>query len=244
MVSIVKRPVVDTVTAVLLTTILVTPPAVAADMRMPVKAPPPPAAPAFSWSGCYIGAQVGGIAERARYDDANTDSNASYRSSGIIGGGHLGCNLQSGPWVFGIEGDGNGTNVKADDGGYAGATDTTEFNWTASLRGRLGIAINTTLLYAAGGLAFAGFEHRRTTPTRTESPSHTFTGWTVGGGIEQALSSNWSVRAEYRYTDYGAERVTYSTFANVLDVRAKTHQGIVGISYRFGGFGGPVVARY
>lgn len=217
-------------------------PALAADLRMPVKAAPAPIVAAYSWTGCYIGAQVGAIAERARYDDIGAGTGISYNETGIIGGGHIGCNWQTGQWVFGIEGDGNGTSAKADDAGFGGVTDTTHLNWTASIRGRVGIAVSATLFYATGGVAFAGIEQERSIAGLSESPRKTFTGWTVGGGIEHGFTPNWSFRAEYRYSDYGTERFTYTAFTSPVDVKVKTHQGIFGVTYRFGA--SPVVARY
>src|ERR1700694_5396880 len=82
--------------------------AFAADL--PVKAPPMMAPPAYSWSGFYIGGQVGW----ARWNDDGSIVNPgipvainlpfTVNKSGVIGGGHVGFNLQRGMWVFGVEG--------------------------------------------------------------------------------------------------------------------------------------------
>src|SRR4029453_1285096 len=75
-----------------------------------------------------------------------------------------------------------------------------------SIRLRLGIAFDRVLLYATGGAAFAGIENVYTIGLPvflTESVSRTRSGWTVGGGLEYAVANNWSVRAEYRYSDFG-----------------------------------------
>jgi outer membrane immunogenic protein len=99
----------------------------AADLRMPVKAPPPVVAPAFSWSGCYLGGFVGG-ASNDRDPTFTDQGNATFRaySGGItagrvenphawgidldtsfIGGGTVGCNWQApgSPFVLGVEGE-------------------------------------------------------------------------------------------------------------------------------------------
>jgi outer membrane immunogenic protein len=98
----------------------------AADLKMPVKAPPVAPPPIFTWSGCYLGGFVGGaFQDRTTFGDLG---NATFRaySGGItagrvenphfwnidldtsfIGGGTLGCNWQApgSPFVFGIEGE-------------------------------------------------------------------------------------------------------------------------------------------
>jgi outer membrane immunogenic protein len=108
----------------------------AADLRMPVKAPPPVVAPAFSWSGCYIGGFVG--AAGTDRDPTFTDQgNATFRAysggfvagrqenphawgvdldTSFIGGGTLGCNWQApgSPFVFGVEGEGGYLSLKGD----------------------------------------------------------------------------------------------------------------------------------
>src|SRR5215470_3937386 len=124
--------------------------AVAADL--PAKAPyyKAPVASYYNWTGCYIGAQAGAVQERASYHDLGAGTSTSYHETGFIGGGHIGCNFQSNQWVFGIEGDANGTSARADDGGFGGIIDTVKLNWTGSVRARLGVAMNNTLFYATG----------------------------------------------------------------------------------------------
>jgi outer membrane immunogenic protein len=103
------------------------PAAFAADMRVAPYAAPPPA---YTWSGCYVGASAGtssGRSDGFSTTGASTASGpvvggantpvfggqpvtGSFNLSGFIGGGQLGCNWQWGAWVFGIEGDGSATN--------------------------------------------------------------------------------------------------------------------------------------
>ena len=73
-------------------------------------------------------------------------------------------------------------------------------------------------------------------------------GYTVGGGVEYAISNNWSLRAEYRYTDYGSftENLAASQ-AGGLNVRHHETNNRVqaGFSYRFETpVVAPIVARY
>src|ERR671930_460 len=85
----------------------------AADLRPRPAAPyqPPPPAPVFSWSGCYIGANIGGgWADKSFNDAAGLVTGVpgadlgTHTASGVIGGGQIGCDYQAGVWVFGVQG--------------------------------------------------------------------------------------------------------------------------------------------
>ena len=164
-------------------------PANAADIARPVyKASPAPVA-TFSWTGFYIGGNLGyswGKAETSAsipgftniigsldVDVPGASFSDSNKLKGIIGGGQLGYNLQTGPWLFGVEADlqasgekGRATRVTSfdetsDDGvavtNISGAA-TTEYDarirWFGTVRGRLGYAADGLLIYGTGGLAY------------------------------------------------------------------------------------------
>jgi outer membrane immunogenic protein len=224
-------------------------PAQAADM--PVKAPPRVAPPVlFSWTGCYIGAQVGGQWGRDREREFVTGTGVftgtefRFNSRGVVGGGHLGCTWQASAFVFGLEVDVEGAGVRGSFRFPNG--DGTDFrsNFQGSFRGRLGWAMDRTLLYATGGLAWARLRYIDITPGIAESHSQIKAGWTVGGGIEQAFWSNWTARIEYRFTDYGTERhastVAFPGFS--YEHEPNSHSVRAYLTYRWGG--GAVVARY
>ena len=233
-------------------------PAAAADL--PVKAQPyVPVAVASNWSGCYIGVQGGVAWGRAR--DTSLDprfpgviiDNASL--NGVVAGGTLGCNYQVDRLVFGIEGDLSWTNKR----GSANAIPpflTSSFgevreNWIGTVRGRLGYTLaDSWLLYVTGGLAATSAKLTVTDAVFgiNASESQSKLGWTIGGGLEGALSRNWSAKVEYLYVDYG--RIDYfnpsvAIGAYVLlnqSVRLTDHLFRVGLNYRFGY--DTVVARY
>lgn len=234
-------------------------PAFAADLRVnaqrPVaKAPAYAPAPVAFWNGFYVGAQGGYQWGRVRQEEfaiatgLNTGVNPNWDASGAVGGLHAGFNLQSGAFVYGLEGDIEASGVRGDNVVAAPFTSTNfESRWQGSVRGRLGVAMGPALLYATGGLAFAELAG---TYYVGGGPQQTFrsteAGWTVGAGVEYALAQNWTSRIEYRYTDYG--RVTDNPSAAVVpggfgyrnDVDFHTLR--VGVSYKFGG--GPVAASY
>ncbi len=139
----------------------------------------------YSWAGPYLGGNLG-------WDWGSVDNNPT-RPSGFLGGAQAGYNWQTGPWVFGIEGDLQAT----------GASDTFapwKFSnpWFGTVRGRAGYAINNILFYGTAGLAFGELQGQ-TFGGLTES--HTNAGWTVGLGTEVGLTRNWSAKIEYLYVD-------------------------------------------
>ena len=75
--------------------------------------------------------------------------------------------------------------------------------------------VGSALLYATGGLAIGqqSFEvHEKAPATNIENFDETMVGWTAGGGVEYAFSSNWTARIEYRYTDFGDVTITPSIY--------------------------------
>ena len=139
----------------------------------------------YSWAGPYLGGNLG-------YAWGSVDNNPT-KPSGFAGGAQAGYNWQTGPWVFGVEGDIEAT----------GAADTFapwKFSnpWFGTVRGRGGYAFNNIFFYGTAGLAF-GELRGQTFFGLTES--HTNVGWTAGVGAEFGLTQNWSAKVEYLYVD-------------------------------------------
>lgn len=156
---------------------------------MPTKAPAYSAPAMYDWSGAYVGINGG-------YGFSGTND-----GDGGIVGGTLGYNYQAGPWVLGLEGDMNWTNFKGS-GTCGGVSCSTQNNWLATTRGRLGYAMGANgniLPYVTGGAAFGDVEN--SSPAGTVSDSKA--GWTIGGGVEAALSGPWTAKVEYLYVDLG-----------------------------------------
>jgi outer membrane immunogenic protein len=228
--------------------------AMAADLP-PRQAPPPYAPPPlFSWTGFYLGAQLGYAWGSDTFTATNpffgTFANNSYGPNGVIGGAHIGYNYQIGQFVAGIEGDVDGTGFSGSrTGGFA--TVTTKMPVQGSIRARLGLTLDRALLYVTGGVAFAGIDTTYATLAGYDTFGKTRTGWTIGGGIEYALNTNWSIRAEYRYADYGSFRdYPVSSLAPIyglgsfVEHRVTEHAIRGGVTYKFGAPTAPVVATY
>jgi outer membrane immunogenic protein len=206
-------------------------PAAAADMRMPMKAAPM-IAPAFNWSGFYIGGFVGGAgADRNAVSSEPcagptcvslftvgglVTPNSYSLGNSFIGGGTAGYNWQTpgSQWVFGLEGEvgylhlqNTVRDINAPPPGLSpGGFDSTKIGDVYGvIAGRLGYSVDQVLFYAKGGVAFVEKSYDYTTTvgvqTANLSNSHTQTTWAAGGGVEWAFARNWSVKGEYLYID-------------------------------------------
>lgn len=225
----------------------------AADMA--VKAPIRPPPPVVSWTGCFIGAHVGGGWARKDYTDPLAvfpdTILGSHTADGVIGGGQIGCDYQVGSWVFGAEGSVSATNMSATHLAL-GDFYTTNIPWLATLTGRIGYTVTPNLLiYGRGGVAWVRDNETKVdlvTGLLEGTANVTRSGWTVGVGGEYLIAPNWSVFAEYNYMDFGTRRITYITpevppAFFPLDIRQQVQTVKVGVNFRFNP-SGPVVAKY
>ncbi|MGH6811692.1 MAG: outer membrane protein [Methylocella sp.] len=235
--------------------------ALAADL--PSRAPPPvylPPPPVFTWTGLYVGLNAGGTWSSSNTVDVDTvdafgnpglgggpaagvasaalaTANVPVSTSGFIGGGQIGYNLQfANNFVAGIEADIQG--IAASSGaktvfsqaaiaGFPGnpigqnLSSSRRQDYLGTVRGRLGFTITPTLLvYGTGGLAYGQTASRTSITQQVEnapalpnqyssfgSISNSRVGWTAGGGLEWLFAPNWSAKVEYLYYDLGS--VTY-----------------------------------
>jgi outer membrane immunogenic protein len=259
--------------------------AMAADMPVKapyLKAPPP----AYSWTGCYLGGYVGGaqagdaghatdvffVATGAGYNGGSPFP-LSY-NTGFMGGGTLGCNYQTGMFVFGLEGEGGYLHETSSfqwpfDGGTSHDTNysSTIGNWYAVAAGRFGVAVDRVMFYAKGGAAWTNVNSTINDSCVTPGVCGVSTfsgsggisnalGYAIGGGIEWAFASNWTLKAEGLYMGFTK---TYSVCgvtgapgpggfpAGLAACGSESIAGImtakIGLNYKFD-WGGPVVARY
>lgn len=216
----------------------------AADLPPPREpVPPSVVAPVFSWTGFYVGAHFGygwGKSEWAAFPAATF---VSPSTNGIFGGGQIGYNYQINNFVLGLEGDIGyfGVQRSVNLGAAAPVIVSWRNRWDASIRGRAGVALDRTLLYVTGGVAFADLRLAASTPGGSVSETQTRTGWTVGAGVEYALTPNWTVRGEYLYANYGSK-----TFFSALTppISLQTHKVRIGVNYLFSTGPSAVVARY
>jgi outer membrane immunogenic protein len=230
-------------------------PTFAADM--PVKAPfyNPSYYAKPSWTGFYVGGNVGYGWGTAASDYSLTVAGLLsvpltsdvVSPRGIVAGGQIGYNFQTGNFVYGIEGDAQYSGQKGDSSAAGGLlcplglcavfapagislTHTEKITWFGTLRGRFGYDFGSTMVYGTAGLAVAGVESTLTATTPVASlslsNSQNRVGWTLGGGFESMINRNWSWKAEYLYMDYGTYGVNYGLTVPVLAIAlpATIHQ--------------------
>lgn len=203
----------------------------AADLARPVPAPyytkAPAFAPPYSWTGFYLGINGGGA-----FGSSSWDSTGSRDISGGLVGGTLGYNYQFGHAVVGVEGDIdwadiNGTTSNACPGGCK-----TSDTWLSTVRGRLGYAADRFMPYVTGGAAFGDI--RAQAPGLGQVGADR-TGWTLGGGLEAALTTNWTAKVEYLYVDLGSFNCGLNCGAGLTTDNVSFHTNILraGVNYKF-----------
>jgi len=192
------------------------------------------AAPVFSWTGGYIGLQAGYAWGNGNVDQIGGPGFIDTDPDGFLGGVYAGYNYQmSNNIVIGAELDVVYANVDGSGqvflapGVPAGASATEELNWSGAARLRLGYAADRFLPYIAGGVAFGDIDISN--DNGPGSFGDTFTGWTIGVGLDYAMTDNLLLRAEYRYTDFGSE--SFEDFGSEVDL--KTNEVRFGIAYKF-----------
>jgi outer membrane immunogenic protein len=250
-----------------LAALLVGGPALAADQKPPafIKAP---MKPVFSWTGFYFGGNAGGHWGR---DNITTTTTANFvaasaaaidlaspttlKPQGWLAGGQVGYNVQVNYLVLGLEGDadwmsGTDSRTLVFPGPVPAAGDfvsnSTQGTFLATLRPRLGVAFDHSLIYITGGLAIGRV---KTTDAvmgslalDTTSSTTTRVGWAAGGGFEYAFTDNWSAKVEALHVDLGG---TYDTAIPCSAVCIVPNDQIVhhrytdniarfGINYHFG----------
>ncbi|HWW46731.1 MAG TPA: outer membrane protein [Xanthobacteraceae bacterium] len=238
------------------------------------KAAPAPAAPynwtgfyvggnaGYGWGNANDQLKFGGLwlTDTAR-DDVSLSPlwNGQLKPEGFTGGIQAGLNYQIGRWMFGVEADANrfqlernfsGTFIADPSGNPYRFTSSFEADWLITVRGRLGYAFDRLLVYTTGGVAISEQKFAQNiTQLNVEfveegSLSKTTTGFVLGAGVEYALNSRWSLKAEYLYIDLGTlsfstkgscsgadPRCPLYTAAHEADLSASIVRG--GINYKF-----------
>lgn len=212
------------------------------------------AAPAESWTGFYAGTHIGGATGNATVHDTNggvAPGPFGYHPSGVLGGLQAGYNWQIMPmWLVGIEADlgyldasGHGLIPSSNPGQHQDLT--TRGGFYAGIAGRAGFVLNAnTLIYAKGGYVHYDTNslQQTTFPGYVGTGTGARDGYQIGGGVEYALTSLWTMKAEYLRYEFGRAG-GYQTnvgdlsspkgyrFENVTDLTVDTFR--VGFNRRF-----------
>ena len=228
----------------------------AADLSQAVT-PVPYLAPTFSWTGFYIGANIGDGWENFNIADTlNGLSFGSNTRSAFVGGGQVGFNYQVSPvLVLGVEGFFDGVATNNNVGGAAIipgvglVSASAQPDWVSTLAGRIGFTgpgFDHWLFYAKGGGGWVQASATVNAPVATFSESRTTSGWMAGGGIEWAFAQNWTARIDYQYIGLENTTVAPSFLVDTFTTRNANVQTLtVGVNYLFNWSApGAVVSRY
>ena len=224
----------------------------------PVYVPPPPPPPL--WTGFYAGLNLGGgfYANNSSNQGWGWNNGGGGGSGGVVGGGQIGYNYQFGSsFVVGAETDFQGTSIGSGGNnnnlgwlfGFPPVT-TARLNWFGTVRGRLGwLFTPTVLVYGTGGFAYGEVQRNGW----LNQNSAVQTGWTAGAGAEWMFMPNWSVKAEYLYTQISGSNSNNGWLwafnpgwgLNNVNNRTRFHTIRAGVNYHFNwGAPAPVLAKY
>jgi outer membrane immunogenic protein len=244
-----------------LTAALMASSAMAADLIVTEPAAPVVASQSVDWNGFYIGINGGYAGGTFEHPFTITDptpppttigdGSIDVTAGGFVGGVQAGYNFDVGGFVVGLEADAQGSTVE----GRVGINGTlgpapglpfdlsagTNLDWFGTLRGRVGVTMDQALIYGTGGLAYG----RTTSSIEGEfgggapfdvSVENDRVGWTVGAGIEYALTDSLSLKTEYLYTDLGTEELVSGSlggFDATLDSTVAFHTVRAGLNFQF-----------
>ncbi|WP_217577467.1 outer membrane protein [Mesorhizobium sp. GbtcB19] len=202
----------------------------------------PLSGPNLSWTGGYVGAAGGYGWGNAHHRLDDLDVTISNRVNGSLFGFYGGYNYQfDNNVVLGIETDFTWSGQEGGPDGFVLCTCSppnyvsADLEWNASLRGRLGLAVDRFLPYLSGGMAIGRIRGLYDYVNVDGEINETATGWTLGAGIEYAAAANVTLRFEYRFSDFGsvARQPFLPAFANEQTLRLTSRDLRVGIAYRF-----------
>ena len=216
-------------------------PALAADLPQP--APPPQApvayvptvAPVYNWGGIYFGVN-GGYGFGSSEQSNPGVSTGNFNVSGFLAGGTVGANFQTDAFVFGLEGDFDGSWLEGNSGaancvsGGVAVQCETKNSWLGTVRARVGYAADRVLFYGTAGGAFGNIEQGAQNAPNSSFASASKAGWTAGAGVEAAFADNWTARVEYLFVD-----LSDATFNGPPATTVKLDASLIrlGVDYKF-----------
>jgi outer membrane immunogenic protein len=212
---------------------------------VPAKAPIYVPAPVADWTGPYLGVQGGAVRRDVLAELGLFGFELDGSKTGGTVGAVLGYNWQHDRFVYGLEGDWSWIGARTSDLTNLHQISTSfDVNWLSTIRGRAGLALDSTLFYLTGGAAFGHIKNTFAFSV-TDAVAFSFTqnetksGWTVGAGGEYMFAPNWTARAEWRYVDLGKNGVpckpgTQSCEAPSGEFSNTLMLGLIGVNYKFG----------
>jgi len=210
-----------------------------------------------SWGDQKVSASVepgNGTAGISAIDAAALSQASADKSNkgAFTGGVQVGYNYMVGPWLLGLEADWDWLDLNTSSTKSAPSAllinppivyslnQQVTTDWMVTLRPRIGYAFDSWLIYGTGGFAWSELKYRADLSDNrgdrgVVDTSTTKTGWVAGLGAGYALTSQWSLRGEWLYADFGhVGTATTNTFASVRpNDSVKANVVRVGADYRF-----------
>ena len=209
-------------------------------------------APAFSWTGCYVGLQAGATFGRVSgFDGTSVFLPTKASTRGFEGGGQAGCNYQMGQFVVGGEGELWGSSSRGTaplspiiisiGAGPVKASAMAPIakvknNFAGALSVRGGFAIDHTLLFAKVGVGFADYKYTVTGNGNFATGSSNRAGLLLGVGVEQAIDAHWSVKLEYDNLQFRRHNTQFMlSGGQVFTASIRDTENLIklGVNYRF-----------
>ncbi len=198
-------------------------------------------APAYNWTGCYVGGNLGAAWGRGEFSGAYTGT-ASATNSGFAGGFQIGCDYQMGQFVIGARNLLDWTSLNSGatfgSGSLAGYTADSNAHWFDTLTARAGFLVQPDiLLYIQGGAAWMRSSQyiKNQYNVQVGEIANNKSGWTIGGGAEWMFVPHWSAFIEYNYMDFGTSSgtVTVDSTTYSVNVRRDSQNLLIGVNYKF-----------
>lgn len=230
-------------------------PAVAADLPAQTYSKAPVMFPAaYDWSGFYLGLNGGWGSEHRCWDEitaagALIATDGCHSTTGGVAGGQMGYRFQTGPWVYGLDLQGDWANLKGTSASIINSVDVNRSRMDAFglFTGQIGYAFNTALLYFKGGAAVVADRNDIVSNGVVVAFSSGDNRWggTVGLGAEFTFTPNWSAAVEWDHLFIANNNTAFTTPTGVAFSTDRIHGDAdvvtVRVNYRWGG---PVVAKY
>jgi len=223
---------------------------------LPRKAPPPVmVAPVSTWTGCYIGGNVGWARVQTKVE-FNDVSDFSRSADGFAAGGQIGCDYQfASNWVVGAQLMVDWTDIEASRASalFPGNTIHAKLRGFGTVTGRLGYVVAPSfLLYGKFGWGAyrTDFAIQNASGVEIASANRRQNGFDVGVGGEWMIAPSWSLFVEWDHIFASNNDFTFQTGAVTApvitraEIRRDLDKVLVGVNWRFGGAAAPVAARY
>ena len=194
----------------------------------------------FSWTGYYVGATIGDGFGKASFLDPAVFTDGTGRfvdvsPKGFLAGGYAGVNYQVGSIVWGVDADFVGSWAKGTGVDPLPAAGSNllqvEVMWTGTATARVGWAVDRLLFYGKAGAAFLFHRDTISGANLGEGSAVTAT-WTVGGGIDWAVTEHWIARLDYEYINAPTKAFELTPPA-ASEMGVKFNEIRVGMAYKF-----------